>query len=88
MLGFQINENFLGVLKFCGYSFGVITNWTNLGAISMCIGSFLTVKVQNGGCFLGLLKFQIFFFGGGGGGGGGRLKSPEILFRVNGRCWA
>ena len=37
-----------------------------LGVISMplflCIlGSFLKVKVQNGGYFWGLLKFQIFF---------------------------
>ena len=27
------------------------------------LGSFLKVKVQNGGYFLGLLKFQIFFWG-------------------------
>ena len=29
----------------------------------MHLGSFLKVKVQNGGYFLGLLKFQIFFLG-------------------------
>ena len=35
---------------------GSLQNWT----IFLCIlGSFL--KVQNGGYFLGLLKFQIFF---------------------------
>ena len=49
-----------------------------LGVISMHFGVFFKVKVQNGGYFGGLLKFQIFFgvleipfffFGGGGGGG-------------------
>ena len=52
----------------------------------LCIlESFLKGKVQNGGYFWELLKFQIFlgclkflfFFWGGGGGGG-----------VNGSCWA
>ena len=47
-----------------------------LGVISMHLGSFFKVKVQNGGTFLGSLKFQIFlgcikflilFFVGGGG---------------------
>ena len=34
-----------------------------LGGISMLLGSFLKVKVQNRGYFLGFLKFQIFFWG-------------------------
>ena len=34
-----------------------------LGVISMLIGSFLKVNVQNRGYFLGLLKFQILFGG-------------------------
>ena len=34
-----------------------------LGDISMHLRSFLKVKVQNGGYFFGLLKFQIFFGG-------------------------
>ena len=34
-----------------------------LGVISIHLGSFHKVKVQNGGYFLGLLKFQIFFWG-------------------------
>ena len=34
-----------------------------LGVISMHFGSFLKVKVQNWGYFLGLVKFQIFFGG-------------------------
>ena len=37
---------------------GSSQNWT----IFLCIlGSFLKAKVQNGGYFLGLVKFQIFF---------------------------
>ena len=31
-----------------------------LGVISMHFRVFFKVKVQNGGCFLGLLKFQTF----------------------------
>ena len=46
----------------------------------LCIlGSFLKGKVQNGGIFGGLLKFQIFF---------GVLEIPDIFRGVNGRCWA
>ena len=45
----------------------------------MHLGSFLKVKVQNGGYFLGLLKFQIFFFG--------CLKFLIFLGMLNGRCW-
>ena len=43
------------------------------------LGSLLKGKLQNGGYFLGLLKFQMFF---------GVLEIPDISFRVNGRCWA
>ena len=45
---------------------GSSQNWT----IFLCIlGSFLKVKVQNGGYFWGLLKFQILF---------GVLEIPDI----------
>ena len=37
------------------------------------LGSFLKAKVQNGGYFLGLLKFHFFF------GGGGCLKFLKFL---------
>ena len=33
-----------------------------LGVLSTHLGSFLKVKVKNGGYFWGLLKFQIFFW--------------------------
>ena len=63
----------------------------------LCIlGSFLNVKVQNGGYFF--YFFLFFFFGGG---GGGVAKISNIFWRclkflifyyfflcVNGRCWA
>ena len=49
-----------------------------LGVIPMHFGVFLKVNVQNGGYFLGLLKFHIFF---------GVLEIPDI-FGVNGKCWA
>ena len=43
---------------------GVITKLDYIKGLFLCIfGSFLQVKVQNGGYFLGLLKFQIFFWG-------------------------
>ena len=57
-----------------------------LGVISMHFWVFFMVKVQNGGYFRGLLKFQIFL---------GALEIPVFLFcfvflwrGVNGRCWA
>ena len=57
-----------------------------LGVISMHFRVFSYVKVQNGGYFFGLLKFQIFL---------GCLKSLFVFFfwwggggGVNGRCWA
>ena len=42
----------------------------NLGVISMHLRVFLKVKVQNGGYFWGLLKFQILF---------GVLEIPDIF---------
>ena len=46
----------------------------------LCIlGSFLKVKVQNGGICFWLLKFQFFL---------GVLEIPDIFLGVNGRCWA
>ena len=72
---------FLGYEYFVDSFWGASQNWT----IFLCIlGSFLKVKIQNGGYSFGLLKFQLFFgcliflifffffffFGGGGGGGG------------------
>ena len=42
--------------------FGVITKLDYIYGSFLCIlGFFLKVNVQNGGCFFGLLKFQIFF---------------------------
>ena len=59
---------------------GSLQNWTIFRGYFFCIlGSFLKVKVQNGGYFLVLLKFQIFF---------GVLEIPDIFWGVNGRCWA
>ena len=42
-----------------------------LVVISMHLGSFLKVKVQNRGYFFGLPKFHIFF---------GVLETPDIFF--------
>ena len=50
-----------------------------LGVISMHLGSFLNVKVQNGRYFLGLVKFQIFL---------GCLKFLILIWGVNDRCRA
>ena len=73
-----MNFNFLGFFRkiniFWGYEdfvdsfWGSSQNWTILGSFLCILGSFLKAKVQNGGYFLGLLKFQFFFFRGGGGG--------------------
>ena len=50
---------------------GVSQNWTIFRGHFICIlGSFLKVKVQNGGYFLGLVKFQIFF---------GVLEIPDVF---------
>ena len=44
--------------------FGVITKLDYILVSCLCIlGYFLKVKVQNGGYFLELVKFQIFFGG-------------------------
>ena len=44
--------------------FWVITKLDYIKRLFLCIlGSFLKVKVHNGGYFLGVLKFQIFFVG-------------------------
>ena len=34
-----------------------------LGSFLCILGSFIKGRVQNGGYFLGLIKFQIFFWG-------------------------
>ena len=39
---------------------GIEILWIFLGVISMHLWSFLRVKVQNGGYFGGMVKFQIF----------------------------
>ena len=63
-----------------------------LGVISMHFWVFFKIKVQNGGYFGRLLKFQIFlgvleipvffvFFGGGGGGGGVNGVNMQIRGR-------
>ena len=60
-------EDFVDI--FGGYedfvdTFGVITKLDYIYRSFICIlGSFLKAKVQNGGFFLGLLKFQIFIRG-------------------------
>ena len=52
--------------------FGYSQNWTIIrDHFYAFFGSFLKVNVQNGGYFLGLLKFQIFF--------GGMLEIPDIF---------
>ena len=52
--------NIFGIWKFCGYFSDHFKIGLYLGVISMHLGSFLKVKVQNGGYFWGLLKFQVF----------------------------
>ena len=53
-LGFQKNEYFWGVFRFCGYFFGSSQNWTSLRVISMQFRVFFfKVKVQNWDIFLG-----------------------------------
>ena len=54
---FRKMKNFGGMKIY----FGSLQNWTSFKVISMHFRSGLSVKVQNGGYFLGLLKFQIFF---------------------------
>ena len=51
-------------MKILWIFWGVITKLDYIKGSFLCIlGSFLKVKVQNGGYFLGLLKFQICFWG-------------------------
>ena len=58
-------------MKILWIFFGVITKFDYIKGSFLCIlGSFLKVKVQNGGYFFELLKFQIFF---------GMLEIPDIL---------
>ena len=58
--GFQKNNIFWG-MKTLWIFFGITTKLDYIKGSFLCIlGSFLNVKVQNGGYFLGLLKFQIF----------------------------
>ena len=58
---FRKKNYFLGYEDFVDI-FGVITKLNYIEVSFLCIlGSFLKVKVQNGGYFLGLVKFQIFF---------------------------
>ena len=47
-LGFQKNEYFWGVWRFCGYFFGSSQNWARLRVISMQFMVFFKVKVQIG----------------------------------------
>ena len=59
--GFQKNEYFLGCEDFVDDILGSSQNWTMFrGQFYALLGAFLKVKVQNGGYFWGLLKFQIF----------------------------
>ena len=52
--GFSERFIFWGVLRFCGYFWGVITKLNYIKGSFLCIlGSFLKVTVQNGGYFWG-----------------------------------
>ena len=51
-------------IKILGILFRLITKLDYIkGSFLSILGSFHKVKVQNGWCFLGSLKFQIFFWG-------------------------
>ena len=64
--------NIFGGLKILWIFFGVTTKLAYiLGSFLFILGYFLKGKVQNGGYFLGLLKFQIFF---------GMLEIPDIFW--------
>ena len=59
-------------LKIFFIFFVVITKLDYIKGSLLCIlGSLLKIKVQNGGYFWGLLKFQIFF---------GVLEIPDIFW--------
>ena len=73
--------NFLGIKILWIFFWGHHKIGLYLGIISMHFRAIFKVKVQNGGYFLGLLKFQIFFWG--------CLKFLIFFFFwVNGLCWA
>ena len=60
--GFQKNEYFLGYEDFVDIFWGVTTKLAYIHGSFLCmLGSFLKGQVQNGGYFLGFLKFQTFF---------------------------
>ena len=70
--------NILGGMKILWIFFWVITKLDYIKRSFLCIlGSFLKVKVQNGGIFGGLLKIQIFF---------GVREIPDIFFWGGGGC--
>ena len=61
--GFQKNEKIFGYEDFVDIFWGHHKIELYLGVISMHFRVFFKVKVQNGGYFFGVLKFQIFFGG-------------------------
>ena len=63
--GFRKNEYFWGYEDFLEILGGHHKLDYIYGSFLCILGSFLKVKVQNGGYFWGLLKFQIFLGGGG-----------------------
>ena len=68
---------FLG-MKILWIFFGVIAKSDYIQGSFLCIlGSFLKIKVQNGGYFFGLLKFLIFLGG----------ASFSFLFIINTLCF-
>ena len=62
-LGFQKNEYFWGYEDFVDIFWGHHKNGLYLGVISMYLGSFLKVEVQNPGYFLGVGKILNIFWG-------------------------
>ena len=68
---------FGGYEDFVDIFLGSSKNWASLRVISMQLGSFFKVKVQNWDIFLGRYNFKYFF---------GVLEIPDI-FGANGRCW-
>ena len=61
---FPKNEHFLGYTDYVDIFLVSSQNLTTLrGHFYAFLGSFLKVKVQNGGYSFGLLKFQILFLG-------------------------
>ena len=60
-MGFQKKEYFWGYEDFVNIFLGHHKIGLYLGVVSIILGYFLKVKVQNVGYFFGLLKFQIFW---------------------------